>query len=710
MPKNNKDEKPNPEDGKPRDPENEKPADPPENQSGDPDQEPEVPPALRAFFDAAGVDPPEELDQSAPWLFYTRPLGEVCRSIADHLRGRDILFRRGRELVTIDHEGLPELMTPNRFRSWIEVIGGLLPASGSTKDGKVRQAQLPSDIAAVAIASDEVRVKMPELKKVNPVRLPIWNGDQLELAPDGYHSPTKTFTIPGSLPYPEDADPADGVKRLRELLEFFPWGAGEPVAVQVAAMLTVYCRRLFSGNAPLFVWNSNVGGAGKSRLSDLVLCPIFGAPTSFGYDQWDQKELKSTLDAVAASGADYLRFDDFALPPGKQLKSNHLNRWMTADHWETRIFGSNTSTFKAELETTTVLTGTKLDLEAQLRRRALFVDLFSTDQLADRKLPEEAVILTKRLVESEEFRAEILGILWSLVRSWFDAGRPRTKEKPLDSFEPWSALIPSIVEFHGFGNALAPFEAPDAGDTESGSFRRLVEALVRAHCIRPALKRVAVTGRDVIEAARSMGLFADIVGTVDEISAELESRSKWSLADEGGKPFEDVGGMTITDSDDLTPEIKRRQALRYIDQKIGSSWGKKWKAGAVDGQVFRVDGRRWQFGRRGKNSSASFDIVELDEGESADQTIDPVDYVPTEASSVVEAPEPTPEEAADARRSKYHASGDERDLIDPARPIESAREEGLISSPVDADRLEELGLTVEAARAAGLEVDDEDPF
>lgn len=706
MPNNDKNEEtPNPEDGKSQDHGN-------ENQSKKPDQEPEVPPELRAFYDAAGVDPPEELDQSAPWLFYTRPLGEVCRTVADHLRGRNLLFRRGRELVTIDHEGIPELMTPNRFRSWLEVIGGLLPAAGSTKDGKVRQAQLPSDIAAVVIASDEVRVKMPELKKVNPVRLPIWNGNELELAPDGYHSPTKTFTIPGSLPYPEDTDPKAAVKRLRELLEFFPWGAGEPVAVQVAAMLTVYCRRLFSGNSPLFVWNSNVGGAGKSRLSDLVLCPIFGAPTSFGYDQWDQKELKSTLDAVAASGADYLRFDDFALPPGKQLKSNHLNRWMTADHWETRIFGSNTSTFKAELETTTVITGTKLDLEAQLRRRALFVDLFSTDQLAERKLPEEAVILTKKLVESEAFRAEILGILWSLVRSWSEAGRPRTKEKKLDSFEPWSELIPSIVEFHGFGNALAPFEAPDAGDTESGSFRRLVEALVRAHCIRPALKRVAVTGRDVIEAARSMGLFADVVGTVEEITAELESRRKWSLTDENGNQFEDVGGMSITDPDDLPAEVKRRQALRYIDQRIGSSWGKRWKAGAVDGQVFRVDGRRWQFGRRGKSSASTFEITELSEGEAADQTIDPVDYVPTPAAPVAEPVELTPEQAREARREKYNQTRDERDLIDPARPIESALEENLIERPnVCPDRLEELGLSADDARAAGLEVDEiEDPF
>jgi hypothetical protein len=304
-------------------------------------------------------------------------------------------------------------------------------------------------------------------------------------------------------------------------------------------------------------------------------------------------------------------FDDFELPPDVQLKSNHLNRWLTCDIWESRTFGKNTERREIPIEAVTLMTGIKFNLEGQLRRRTLFIDLFLRQSARERELPKDTILITSSFIRNPERRAELLAAMWALVRFWDDNDRRGYGAKALESFEDWSAVVPAIVH-PGFGDCLEAFEAPDAGDLMTTEFTKLATALIQRHCVDAQLERCQITMRDVIRTARLEGLFTKELWTLEQVMAELEqsNKFKWRTTDAHGEPILDDKGMEKT-VEELTEAEKREQAAEWSNQSINSAWGKAFKRGAVDGQYFRVDGRFWEFGKRGSARGSTFELAHV---------------------------------------------------------------------------------------------------
>jgi hypothetical protein len=263
------------------------------------------------------------------------------------------------------------------------------------------------------------------------------------------------------------------------------------------------------------------------------------------------------------------------------------------------------------------MTGVKLDLEAQLRRRTLFVDLFTQQSARDRKIPDDALMITTSFIRNEEMRKKLLSAMWGLMREWDDSGRPKTPHRALESFEEWSALVPSIVSGVGFSNCLAPFVAPDAGDTRTQEFKDLSEALIREHCIKPKKEMAMVTMRDIIRAARLNGLFGAVLWTLEQVISELDSSSKfkYKFEDREGRPLLDADGNPKLNESELTDAEKADQAAEWSNQSINSTWGKAFKAGAVDGLWHEIDGKFWEFGDRGSSKRSQFKLRLVPEDE-----------------------------------------------------------------------------------------------
>lgn len=576
--------------------------------------------SLRPFFDAAEVDPPEDLAKSATYLRVKSPVDEMASTVANFLRGKNMLFRRGAtDVVTIDEDtGDQRLMTPNRLRTWLPSTAGLMPiARFDAESGKPWKSEIEPGQAAAILASDELLFKLPVIEAVNPVSMPIYSDElderglpKLMLSPLGYHAPTKSYTIHQALPYQEDMDPQEACKFFKSLFGTFPMDA-RSMSVHMAAMLTVFCRRLFVGRTPMFLYNSNMGGSGKSTLAETVIAPVYGRPGSTSYDQFQQKDVKSDLDSIGNTYKPYVLFDDFELPPDVQLKSNHLNRWLTCDIWESRTFGKNTERREIPIEAVTLMTGIKFNLEGQLRRRTLFIDLFLRQSARERELPEGTILITSSFIRNPERRAELLAAMWALVRFWDENDRRGYGAKALESFEDWSEVVPAIVH-PGFGDCLQAFEAPDAGDLMTTEFTKLATALIQRHCVDAHLERCQITMRDVIRTARLEGLFTKELWTLEQVMAELEqsSKFKWRTTDASGEPILDDNGQEKT-ADELTDEEKKEQAAEWSNQSINSAWGKAFKRGAVDGQYFRVDGRFWEFGKRGSARGSTFELAHV---------------------------------------------------------------------------------------------------
>ena len=603
-----------PEDNENPTPENEKPKEGLEN--------------LRPFMEGAGVEVPADLKKSTPYLYINAPVDEMANSVADFLRGKHLLFRRGREeIVTIDEDtGHQRVMTPNRLRTWLPDTAGLIPVIKFDKEsGKPIKGELDTKQTSGILSCDALLFKLPSIEAVNPVPIPVFSDElderddpkrrgfkKLQLSPFGYHAPTKSYTIHGGLQYDEDMDPNEAVRFFRNLFRYFPMD-DRSTAVHLSAMLSVFCRRIYVGRTPMFLYNSNLGGSGKSKLAECAVMPVHGRPGSTSYDQFQQKDVKSDLDSIANTYKPYVLFDDFELPGDTQLRSNHLNRWLTADVWESRTYGKNTERRDIPLEAVTLMTGIKFNLEGQLRRRTLFIDLFAKQKASERVLPEDAVLITTSFMRDPERRKQLLSAMWAMVRWWDDHGRNGTGTRPLESFEDWSAVVPGIVFNCGFANALEKFEAADAGDIEGAELAELVRLLIKENLVDKGLTRATVMMVDIIRTARKNELFEAKLWSLEQVMNELENkRFKWRTTDREGNPLDDGHGGEKTE-DELTREDKLEQAAEWQNAAIGSKWGKYFKKLVTAGQYFECDGRWWQFGSRDKTRGSKYEITLLED-------------------------------------------------------------------------------------------------
>jgi len=210
-------------------------------------------------------------------------------------------------------------------------------------------------------------------------------------------------------------------------------------------MMTLFARGLLPPTAlrPAFIYLANAPAAGKTLLADCAVVPVFGRAYRHNLPQ-KEEELEKVLLTAVMEAQPVLFFDNIK----KHLSSPCLEGFLTALHWQGRIL-SVSKTFSGKNGSTVFLTGNGATVSPDMRRRSLFVELFSEAARAeDRKFQQpldEAVLVARR--------GEILGALWSMVQAWDRDGRPAcsTTHNGLGS---WSNTIAAIVEHAGFGSPI----------------------------------------------------------------------------------------------------------------------------------------------------------------------------------------------------------------------------------------------------------------
>jgi hypothetical protein len=318
---------------------------------------------LRPMYDRAGVEQPDENATSAPELFVggeksRPPPQQLARKISDHLRGKELLFTRAKQIGTINQlTGEWEPMGPHDFVTWLPQTAGLVLVKGYITDDKtgkrkIIEGDLGVETARVILANRELRMHLPEVEKINRVRLPVYRDElderddpkrkgfrKIELLPEGYDAATRTFTILCGNGFDEKLDANEGYKWLSHLIRDFPWGDEDrSKAVFVHAFMTIFCRNLYHGKAPMFLFNSNLAGSGKSMLGRLCVEPVVGPLTSpSGWNREDRQETRKELDALAQDYSPYVWFDDV---DRCKVASTDLNRWLTSNTWACRVIGT----------------------------------------------------------------------------------------------------------------------------------------------------------------------------------------------------------------------------------------------------------------------------------------------------------------------------------------------------------------------------------
>lgn len=438
-----------------------------------------------------------------------RLMSDFAAELGKTLHGVDI-FQRGDTVVipNADATGLIRL-EPDTFRTWLETH---VVCFRWKDDGQVLRTMTVGQAQSV-LASQQFREHLRPIRRVNPVRMPVldrWG--KLRLLDEGYDEESEVFTACGSPEILRHLPLQAAHNLINDLLLEFPFKDDRSRAVQLAAMLTVYGLGLLPGDAlrPCFFYLANAEGAGKTLLAKCAIVPVLGNITTTAKPK-DEEEMRKLLLTATVEATPVILLDNAK----GHVASESLEGFLTSQQWSGRILGS-TKSFTGPNIATTFITGNNCSVSPDLRRRALFVELFMAEERAEDRTftaPLEADVLLER-------RQEILSALLSLVEHWDKVGRPKPSRGSA-SFPAWSDVFGGIVEAAGYGCPLETPQIEEAADVSGADMRSLVAAIVGDD---DTLLR-AVRFDELVEIAQGNGLFENIIPE----NGELDNRQRSTL-------------------------------------------------------------------------------------------------------------------------------------------------------------------------------------
>jgi hypothetical protein len=445
-----------------------------------------------------------------------REIHDFARELGEIAAKTKLLFRRGERAVTVNEETKSlTVMSSQAFRTWIADFAACYreKAAGETKVRKIRTMNV--DTATAVLEAKVFWKQLPEIRRLNSISLPIVRADgRIERLAPGYFAEQGIYTLPDGLTMEEEMPLKEAKAILDELHEFFPYKTSRSKAASLAAMLTLYCAAMLPAKAlrPAFTYTANTKGAGKTLNAKVAIIPVVGscAPRSMPR----KEEAKKVLDVVAMDASIYVLFDNIK---GK-IQGEEIESFITAAQWEARPLGESAK-IVAENSSTVFLTGNQSTMSEDMADRCLLIELFVEEaDNRDRSIPR---VIDDAYLEAIPERSRICSALWSLVRAWDAADRPESGSL-LPRFEKWSRVVPAIIAYAGYGDAIERAEIRGVGD--------------ELNDMRSLLRTLAPDG----EATSVEKEFAQLIGAINEADLfedmQMRSRRDDALLDQNGKP------------------------------------------------------------------------------------------------------------------------------------------------------------------------------
>ena len=443
-----------------------------------------------------------------------RPLSDFAAEVGAMLAGRGV-YSRGGLAFTADHATKQlAAVDPQWLRTWAEREVSLFKQAKNAAGLAITlRHSMSLDTAKALVVAPQFLEPLPEIRRFAPVRMPTMRADgRIELLPLGFDEETRTLTDPNGCQLLEGFDdvPAESAaKAIRGALAEFPFADKRSEAAAVAAMFTVYAGGLLppASTMPAFVYLANAEGSGKTTLAQLAGIPYGVCEAEAKPD--NEAEWQKALLALVMSGSRLLLLDNLK----GHLDSPSFENYLTTPKFSGRILGVNKK-FSGEADATVLLTGNRLTVSPDLRRRCIFVELFmmelrAEDRVFKRRLDPPAIL---------ELQPHLLTCMWAIIRGWDAAGRPPAS-KINASVPRWSEVIAGIVEWAGWACPSVPAELEDGGDTDTRDIARLGEAMQLGSPMKFS---------ELCELCESLGLFERFILWMDDSDKGREVRRKFS--------------------------------------------------------------------------------------------------------------------------------------------------------------------------------------
>lgn len=307
---------------------------------------------------------------------------------------------------------------------------------------------------------------------------PTLRPDGTVVAEAGYDRATGIFVaLRGEFPAIPENPTLDDAKaayaRINRYVAQFPFAGPADKAAWFAALLTVVARSSIRGPVPLFVFDANAAGAGKTKLADLIGVISNGRPMAkSGYVE-KPEEFEKKLFSIALAALPSLLFDN--VRTGGAIGGSEIDRFVTATRIEGRILGQS-RTCELPWHTVMFATGNNLTTAADAQRRCIFSRL---DVQAER--PEDRSFEISDLIPAAAAnRPALLCAALTMLRAWHIADKTHVEAlPPLGSFEQWGHGPRAAVKWILGVDPLATREARVDTDYDLGVLRALLAAWAR---------------------------------------------------------------------------------------------------------------------------------------------------------------------------------------------------------------------------------------
>lgn len=384
-----------------------------------------------------------------------RELMQFAAEIGDVLKEKDF-YRRDRTPVGINRERARlDAISPQAFRTLTQRhLVFFKEKKVEDEDGSSRTITIVKtmivDTARGVLESWDFVDRLPEIERVNPIRLPVMRSNGvINLAPVGYFLEGSIYTLDGGVTYDETMTIERALEIIgAELLGEIPYhDDGRSRAVHVAAMMTVFAASLLPRRSqrPGFVFTANDSDAGKTLSAKIAIIPVHGKVSPRGLPR--KEEMRKVLDQLAMEAAPVILFDNVK----GTLGGEDLEAFMSAAMWQGRVLGEKGG-FEVDNVTTCFFSGNDAHPTRDMAQRCLFVELFLEDiDSTQRKIKN---VLTDVRLAEPELRNKVCSALWTFVKYWDAQGRPKPPTM-MPKCPDWSQIVAGIVACAGFGDACA---------------------------------------------------------------------------------------------------------------------------------------------------------------------------------------------------------------------------------------------------------------
>ena len=296
------------------------------------------------------------------------------------------------------------------------------------------------------------------------VQAPTLRPDGSLITERGYDQVTRMLYVPAEIwpDLPKDPtrqDANDALCALFDVFDDFPWENEDGIYVAISAVLTIIARPAITGAVPVFVFDANSPGSGKTLVADTIATIATGREAGRHSYPSDPKganeEVAKVLTGYAIGGAQVLCWDN--LSPDSLFGGPALESVSTArDTASFRILGKSEN-ITIPWRTVMLATGNNVAITRDLERRSLVPRFVARWETADSR-PLDTFRHPERfgrlLAWTHAERIRLVGCALTLLRAYHLAGRP-SQGLRWASFEEWTELVPSAIVWAGGKSPLA---------------------------------------------------------------------------------------------------------------------------------------------------------------------------------------------------------------------------------------------------------------